>query len=64
MNHLLREGLYTMGRIGVRAMAKAAESILEDVGAVADNVSHKTRKVKNGLGKFPRERRGDDDADR
>jgi hypothetical protein len=63
MNHLLREGLYTLGRIGVRAVAKAAESVLEDVDRVAENVSKKTKKARSGLGKLPRERRYDDDAE-
>ena len=62
MNPLLRESLATLGRIGVRAVASACESVLEDVGTVAEKVVHKTRKTKAGMGKFPRERRGDDDA--
>lgn len=61
MNQLLRESLYTLGRIGVRAAKSAAESVLEDIGAVADHVGHRTRKAKRGLGDFPRERRDDDE---
>ena len=62
MNHLLRESLYTLGRIGVRAVAKAAESVLEDVDRVAENVSKKTKKVRSGLGKLPREERWEDET--
>lgn len=64
MNPLLREGLATLGRIGVRAVASAYESVLEDVGSAAEKVVYKTRKAKAGIGKIPRERRGDDDAER
>jgi hypothetical protein len=57
---LLRDVLGTLGRIGVRAVAKAAESVLEDVGTVAENVTKKTHKVRKGLGRIPRERTDDD----
>jgi hypothetical protein len=60
MNELLRDGLATLGRIGVRAAAKAAESVLDDIGNVAEKVVHRTRKAKSGLGRIPRERRDDD----
>jgi hypothetical protein len=57
---LLREAIHTLGRIGVRAVAKGAESVLDDIGTVADNVSKKTKRAKSGLGKIPHEWRDDD----
>lgn len=51
------EGLGKLARIAVRAIGKAAESVLEDVGDIADEVSTKTKKARGGLGKIPRERR-------
>jgi hypothetical protein len=43
-------------------VAKAAESVLEDVGTVAENVVQKTRKARTGFGKIPRERRWEDES--
>lgn len=63
MNRILYDSLATLGRIGVRAVAKAAESVLEDVGTAAEKVAHKTRKARSGLGKIPRERHWEDDAE-
>lgn len=56
MSPIVREGLVTLGRIGVRAFVAAAESVLEDVGTAADNVSKSTRKVKTNIGRIARER--------
>lgn len=50
-----------LGRVGVRALGKAAESVLEDVGTVAEDVAKKTKKARSGLGGIPRERRRRDD---
>jgi hypothetical protein len=57
------EALGRVARIGVRAAAKAVESVLEDVGDaardvgdVANNVAKKTDRAKQGLGAIPRER--------
>jgi hypothetical protein len=61
VNRILYDSLATLGRIGVRAVAKAAESVLEDVDRVAENVSKKTKKARSGLGNIPRERRYDDE---
>jgi hypothetical protein len=56
-----KETLALLGRIGVRAVGKFAESVLEDISDAAETVAKKTKRAKNGLGKIPRERRSDDD---
>lgn len=56
-----KETLALLGRIGVRAVGKFAESVLEDISDAADTVAKKTKRAKTTLGKIPRERRSDDE---
>lgn len=58
---MVREGLMTLGRVGVRAVAQAGDSLLRDLGDVAETVSKKTKKARRKIADIPRERYADEE---
>lgn len=51
----------TLGRVGVRAVAQAGDSLLRDLGDVAETVSKKTKKARRKIADIPRERYADEE---
>jgi hypothetical protein len=57
---MVREFLVAIGRSGVKAVAAALDSVLEDAQGVADEAGRRVRKGRKNLNKI---RNKDDDTD-
>lgn len=54
--------LMGLGRVGVRAAARAAQSVLQDIGRTADEVGQRVRRASKRIDDLPIKDEEEDDA--